>query len=1010
MRKSWNRLNHARRLFCFLLLFGLLILSVAQSSSAATSLPLQQLNIAFDLESHTLTGRSIITVPAQTAVSISLAGLEITALQLNGAPIQAAEQVAIPKAPAVQQVSISFRKSAADNLTDGVIAPSGITLTGIWHPRLETDSLYELTATLPKQFEAISEAEEISSTIAGNIRTVHFRFDHPLSSLNFVAGPYVVEQEPIGPGQTLYSYFFAEDRELGAEYRKKAQAYLNRYRELIGPYPYKRFSIVENRLPTGYAMRTFTLLGQAVVRLPFITDTSLGHEVLHSWFGNAISVDAGQGNWCEGLTSYLADQAFAADAKNDAGFRKQQLLSYQSYVPQDNTLPLKDFSGAGSHLLSGNKTARAVGYDKASMVFHMLRKEIGDGPFYAGLRDFYQRFRHQQASWQDLATSFSQSAGKDLGPFFEQWLTRADLPRLSITMAGVAEKGDRLELALTIRQLQKTPYHLTLPLDIVTAKGRERREVPITETETKLALSLTDYPSLVIGDPEYDLMRTLEAKELPATWSRFLGARERLAIVPEAQDQRPFAPLIELLASMDCPVKTAGSATNEDLAGKSVLFLGTNSRLARSIFASPPQPATGFTLEARENPLAPGQVAVLIDSSGAAETAAAAPKLAHYGKYSALHFNLGRIDRKTIAETDQGLRLTVDAQPMGIALPQALSFAAIMEQISDKQVVHVGENHTRLEDHQLQLRVIRALFAQNPNLAVGMEMFSREAQPVLDRYVAGELDEREFLKQSKYFSKWGYDYRFYREIINFARRHKLPIVALNQEKEIVSKVFKQGAAALNDEELAKIPPDRDLAVPGYRERITGVFTMHGQHGTPEQFNGFFQAQALWDETMAESVASYLTAHPERRMAVLAGQGHTDKATAIPPRLARRLPKIRQAVILNSEAEELEQTEADYLVFSKPVELPPAALLGVMLANTAEGPLVEGLSEKSKAGAAGIKKKDVILALDDEPVTTIDGLKIFLLSKEIGTPVTVRIKRETGFLFKGESILSIPVVL
>ncbi|MFA6283317.1 MAG: ChaN family lipoprotein, partial [Desulfurivibrionaceae bacterium] len=1001
-RKNWNRLPYERCFFCLLLLIGLLISPVAHSA-AAPRLPLQQLDIAFDLASHRLTGTSRITIPAQTAVTIFLASLDITTLELNNVPLQASEQVTIPSAPRDQQVAINFHKTYVGSQADGLIGSNGIALTGIWHPRLDTDCLQELTAAIPKQFEAISEAEEISSTVAGNTRTVRFRFSHPLESLNFVAGPYVAEHQPITPGQTLYSYFFAEDKELAAEYRKKTLAYLKRYQELIGPYPYKRFSIVENRLPTGYAMPTFTLLGQAVVRLPFITETSLGHEVLHSWFGNAVGVDGSQGNWCEGLTTYLADQAFAVDKQGDGGFRKQQLINYQSYVSQDNTEALKDFNGANSHVATGDKANRAVGYDKASMVFHMLFREIGDAPFYAGLRDFYARFRNQQASWQDLAASFSKSSHQNLEPFFSQWLDRPDLPRLKITSGTLTEKDGQLQLGLTIKQLQEKPYRLRLPLDIVTAKGKQRREVTLTGAETKLTVSLEDYPSLVIGDPEYDLMRALAPEELPPTWSRFLGARERLAIIPEGEAQQSYAPLIELLTAMECPVKTASEATDKDLAGKGVLFLGANSRLARSLFASPPQAATGFSLEARENPLAPGQVAVLIASGSAAQTAAAAPKLAHYGKYSTLYFNQGRIEQKNIAETEQGIRLAIDTPPMGIALPQALPFAAIMAQIGDKRVVYVGESHTRYEDHLLQLRVIRALFAQNPKLAIGMEMFSREAQPVLDRYVAGELSEREFLKQSGYFSKWGFDYRLYRDIINFARRNKLPIVALNQEKEIVSKVFKQGAAALTDEELAKIPADRDLTIPGYRERITEVFAMHGQHGEePEQVNGFFQAQAIWDETMAESVSNFLTAHPEKRMVVLAGQGHTDKATAIPPRVARRMPGIPQAVILNSENEALDQTETDYLIFSKPVELPPATVLGVMLADTPEGPQVEGLAEKSKAGAAGIKERDVLLALDDEPIATIDDLKIILLGKETGKQVTVKIKRKSGFLFKQES--------
>ena len=980
-------------------------------SLAAPPLPRQQLDISFDLDSHTLTGKSIISIPDQTPATIILAGLKITALQLNGVSLQTAEQVIIPAAPTEQQVVINYRKTADADLSDGLIDKTGIALTGLWHPMLDSDCRYELTAAIPKQFEAISEAEEISSTVSGEIRTVRFRFDHPLAGLNFVAGPYAVEQETFGTGQTLYSYFFPEDTQLAAEYRKKTLAYLKRYEELIGPYPYKRFSIVENRLPTGYAMPTFTLLGQAVVRLPFITETSLGHEVLHSWFGNSVRVDPAQGNWCEGLATYLADQAFAADAGKDVGFRKQQLITYQSYVPQDNTLTLKDFSGAGSHLLSGNKATRAVGYEKGSMLFHQLRKKIGDAPFYAGLRDFYRRFRHQQAGWHDLATSFSTSSGQNLDAFFAQWLNRSDLPHLSFASGSLTEKDGRVELSLTIKQLQEKPYHLTLGMDIVTPMGTERHEIPLTEIESKFSVSLPDYPSQLIADPEYNLMRTLGPEELPPNWARFLGAKNKLAVIPEADAQAPFAPLIELLASFSCPVQTADSTTDKDLAGKSVLFLGTDSRLARSIFADPSNSAAGFSLEVRENPLAPGQVAVLIASADAAETAAAVHKLSHYGKYSALHFNNGRISQKIIAETDQGLRMDIDRPPMGIALPQALSFSAIMDRIGDTQVVYVGENHTRYADHLLQLRVIRALFARNRNLAIGMEMFSREAQPLLDQYVAGELSEPEFLKQSEYFSKWGYDYRFYRDIINFARSRKLPIVALNQEKPIVNKVFKEGASALTAEELAKVPVDRDLAIPGYRERITHVFSMHGQNVSgPEQINGFFQAQALWDETMAESVATFIKDHPESRMVVIAGQGHTDKGTAIPPRVARRLPNIRQAVIVNSEGGELEQTEADYLIFSKNVELPPATVLGVMLSSTPEGPQVEGLSEKSKGGAAGIRVKDVILAVDDTPVVTIDDLKIILLSKEIGNSVTVRVKRKSGFWFKTESIHSIPVVL
>ena len=122
--------------------------------------------------------------------------------------------------------------------------------------------------------------------------------------------------------------------------------YVQRYEALIGPFPYKRYSIVENRLPTGYGMPSFTLLGQAVVRLPFIKDISLGHEVLHSWFGNAIDNDAG-GNRCEGLTTLLADQTYAEEKGNGAASRKNQLLRYQAYVGQNNEVAVLDFQHGG---------------------------------------------------------------------------------------------------------------------------------------------------------------------------------------------------------------------------------------------------------------------------------------------------------------------------------------------------------------------------------------------------------------------------------------------------------------------------------------------------------------------------------------------------------------------------------------------------------------------------------------------------------------------------------------
>jgi uncharacterized iron-regulated protein len=323
-------------------------------------------------------------------------------------------------------------------------------------------------------------------------------------------------------------------------------------------------------------------------------------------------------------------------------------------------------------------------------------------------------------------------------------------------------------------------------------------------------------------------------------------------------------------------------------------------------------------------------------------------------------------------------------------------------------VIYIGETHDKLEDHRLQLRVIRAMHRQWGKLAIGMEMFPRSTQGALDAFVNDTIDEREFLKRSGYFKNWGFDYRLYRDILEYARNNKLPVVALNLDKGITNKVFRNGGiGALTPEEAATIPTERDLDLPGYRERITGVFTMHGQHAPPEQVNNFFQAQALWDETMAESAAEFLRQNPKHRMAMVVGQGHALKDTAIPPRLARRVP-VSQAVILPAREHDVTPGEADYLVSVEPLTLSPLPVLGVQLQESDKGVKVVGLSNEGKAGEAGIEEGDYILALDGGPIATVEDLKLALFYRNRGETVRVEVLRPRTLLPDTTMTIAVPL--
>jgi S1-C subfamily serine protease len=184
--------------------------------------------------------------------------------------------------------------------------------------------------------------------------------------------------------------------------------------------------------------------------------------------------------------------------------------------------------------------------------------------------------------------------------------------------------------------------------------------------------------------------------------------------------------------------------------------------------------------------------------------------------------------------------------------------------------------------------------------------------------------------------------------------------------------------------------------------------MHAGQEKNGDFGGFIQAQALWDETMAETITDYLETHPDTRMAIIAGRGHVDRINAVPPRVARRLP-VSQAVVVNSIGSTSESETADFVFFSPPASLSPFPLLGVMLEDTEdeEGVLVTALNPQGQAKQAGIREKDVILAIDSDPVNDMEDVKITMLYKEKSDAVMVQIKRKKFF---GNKLMEVEVNL
>lgn len=229
-------------------------------------------------------------------------------------------------------------------------------------------------------------------------------------------------------------------------------------------------------------------------------------------------------------------------------------------------------------------------------------------------------------------------------------------------------------------------------------------------------------------------------------------------------------------------------------------------------------------------------------------------------------------------------------------------------------VVYLGETHDNPKDHQIQLEIIQSLQRQNPKMAIAMEMFQRPYQDVLNRYVAGQISEADLLASSEYNRRWGFPWEYYAPIVRFAKQENLPILALNTPTEVTHQVARAGLENLTPQQQQHIPPVAEIRTDNqeYRQMVLDAFKQHQQasHGASLNFERFFLAQVLWDETMAESIAEFVKSHPEYQVVVLAGQGHIIYGYGIPSRVARRFHhrQLHQRSILLSPSESITRTE------------------------------------------------------------------------------------------------------
>lgn len=456
-----------------------------------------------------------------------------------------------------------------------------------WHPYVaEIAASYRLTIIVPEIHKAIVPGRLIEEKSKDGLYSAIFESEIPTIGIVLIAGRFVVNEKRHN-GLIIKTYFSKEIASLSNDYLESAARYIDYFEELIGYYPFSSFSIVSGPLPVGLGFSGMTYMGETVLRLPFIRFTSLGHEVLHNWWGNGITIDYKRGNWAEGLTTYMADYAFSQKRGEDNAkrMRTEWLRNYAALPPRRD-------QSARSFISRQHDASQIIGYNKVAFIFHMLSDKVGKEHFKQSIRSFWDQHKFQTASWEDIQKIFEETSGLDLQIFFEQWLDRRGAPRLKMSDVNLEED----KISFTLSQLDE-PYFLDVPIQLNTKSGQKSFRVSISKKVSQVNLQLSETPISISVDPNFDIFRKLDSTETsPILRDITLSARTSVILVSLDKTTQKIAKQL-VTRIMDVPPHFVKTSQRSEQNGP-ILVIGTTLEVTKFLNQND-FPAAPKTLQGR---------------------------------------------------------------------------------------------------------------------------------------------------------------------------------------------------------------------------------------------------------------------------------------------------------------------------------------------------------------------------------------------------------------------------
>ena len=591
----------------------------------------------FSIQSHHLTvqidpSRHLLTAEDRLEITMKREGFKIISLLLNpqlkitrivdpktGEPLHWSEanfsaharrfDISLQKEEEPLILSISYEGPIYDPIakekelqfvrgdrTSGLIGSEGAYLSSDthWYPdKPDSMALFQIEAAIPDPFRIVTQGELVSEKLKDATWGSKWVNELPAESLTLIAGKYSVRSRKTN-GIKISTYFFPEDDRLSETFLNRAEEYLKIYSDLLGPYPFKKFDIVQNFFSSGYGIPTFTLLAPEAIRRgkEFLRPGALDHEIVHSWWGHYVSEKPGTGNWVEALTTYCANYYYRElkiGKEAPRKYRQDVMQKYAIEVPPSKDYPLRKFEGKETELDA------QIGYGKGSMVFHMLRRTVGKDLFFATLRQFAMQYGGKQASWEDIRKIFEEATGKRLNHFFSEWLDRPGGPQLKLENVkthtapnGFIVSGEAVQ--------EGDIYELPVLLEVDDGLGKKRLILDVSKRRTSFSIEVPGMPLKLTLDPDDHLFRRLYPEEIIPGLNALLQDPEKIIVISDQGDEESRKIYLELAKGVKerkgGEILSAKEVTEEKLRNSSVMLLGESWKtpILSRLISHPPKP------------------------------------------------------------------------------------------------------------------------------------------------------------------------------------------------------------------------------------------------------------------------------------------------------------------------------------------------------------------------------------------------------------------------------------